>query len=72
MNGKIMLMIVGLLASVCASVGWSATGKTAAFPLDLIEGDRVSAGSEDLTYSNLWDGDAEATVTIAPGAVAKE
>ncbi|MDE3276073.1 MAG: MBG domain-containing protein, partial [Verrucomicrobiota bacterium] len=38
--------------------------------LDLRTGDRVSAGSEELTFSSLWDGDAEATVTIAQDGAA--
>ena len=64
--GKLMVVALALWAGAASA----ATGKSAAFPLDLIEGDRVSAGTEELTFSNLWDGDAEAMVTIAEnGAV---
>ena len=71
MNGvnkirKLMVVALGLWAGAASA----ATGKSAAFPLDLIEGDRVSAGTEELTFSNLWDGDAEATVTIAQDGAA--
>ena len=38
--------------------------------LDCRTGDRVSAGTEELTFSNLWDGDADATVTIAQDGAA--
>ena len=63
---------VVMFAAVCllAGVASAATGKSAAFPVDLREGDRVSAGSEELTFSNLWDGDADATVTIAQDGAA--
>ena len=59
--GASTLACLGMLLGGAAN---AATDKSAAFPLDLIEGDRVSAGTEELTFSNLWDGDAEATVTI--------
>ena len=61
-----------LVGAIClmAMPSVAAKGKTAAFPLDLREGDRVSAGSEELTFSNLWDGDADATVTIAQDGAA--
>ena len=64
--GKLMVVALALWAGAASA----ATGKSAAFPLDLIEGDRVSAGTEELTFSNLWDGDAEATVTIAQDGAA--
>ena len=68
--GQRTLALALLLAGLEALTGVAATGKAAAFPLDLIEGDRVSAGLEELTFSNLWDGDAEATVTIAQDGAA--
>ena len=43
---------------------------TTHLPLDCSTGDRVSAGTEELTFSNLWDGDKEATVTIAQDGAA--
>ena len=43
---------------------------TTCFALDCRTGDRVSAGREELTFSNLWDGDKEATVTIAQDGAA--
>ena len=64
--GKLMVVALALWAGAASA----ATGKSAAFPLDLIEGDRVSAGTEELTFSNLWDGDADATVTIAQDGAA--
>ena len=69
---KEMMQKFALAGAIClgALTGVAATGKSAAFPLDLIEGDRVSAGTEELTFSNLWDGDAEATVTIAQDGAA--
>lgn len=65
MRNGILLMVVVLLAGLGMLTSVAATGKSAAFPVDLREGDRVSAGAEELTFSNLWDGDEDATVTIA-------
>ena len=69
---KEIMQMFALVGAIClwAGAASAATGKSAAFPLDLIEGDRVSAGTEELTFSNLWDGDAEATVTIAQDGAA--
>lgn len=38
---------------------------SASFLLDTMDGTRQSAGDEMLTYSSLWDGGEDATVTIA-------
>ena len=62
-TGRRAATLALLLAGLGALTGVAATGKSAAFPVDLREGDRVSAGTEVLTFSNLWDGDGEATVT---------
>ena len=69
---KELIRKFALVGAIClgALTGAAATGKTEAFPVDLREGDRVSAGTEELTFSNLWDGDAEATVTIAQDGAA--
>ena len=69
---KIREKRVAMFAAFCllAGAASAATGKSAAFPVDLREGDRVSAGTEELTFSNLWDGGDGAMVTIAEnGAV---
>ena len=69
---KELIQKFALVGAICfgALTGVAATSKSEAFPVDLREGDRVSAGSEELTFSNMWDGDAEATVTIAQDGVA--
>ena len=59
------LVIVGFSCAAQA-----ATGTSAEFEVDLRDGIRQSAGDETLTYSSLWDGDANATVTIAQDGVA--
>jgi len=45
-------------------------GDSEQFVLDTRTGVRESAGDEMFTYSSLWDGDADATVTIAQDGVA--
>ena len=45
-------------------------GASAPFRLDTRTGIRESKGTETLTYSSLWDGDADATVTIAQDGMA--
>ena len=52
----------GWLMAACVAV--AGTGTSNEFKIDTRSGARVSAGSEELTFSNLWDGDADATVTI--------
>ena len=69
-TGRRAAALALLLAGLGALTGVAATGKTEAFPVDLREGDRVSAGTEELTFSNLWDGDEGATVTIAQDGAA--
>ena len=62
--------IIGFGWLMAAGVAIAGTGTSNEFRLDCRTGDRVSAGSEELTFSNLWDGDAEATVTIAQDGAA--
>ena len=69
-TGRRAVALALLLAGLGALTGVAATGKSAAFPVDLREGDRVSAGTEELTFSNLWDGDESSTVTIAQDGAA--
>ncbi len=45
-------------------------GESVPFQLDTKDGSRESEGIETLTYSSFWDGDANATVTIAQDGVA--
>ena len=63
---KLMVLVMGLWTGVANAV--TATSNEAR--LDCRTGDRVSAGTEELTFSNLWDGDADATVTIVQDGAA--
>ena len=62
--------IIGFGWLVAACVAVAGTGTSNEFRVDTCTGDRVSAGTESLTFSNLWDGDADATVTIAQDGAA--
>ena len=55
-----------LVGTIClgALIGVASPTKSVVGPIDLTEGDRGSNGTEELTFSNLWDGGADATVTI--------
>lgn len=58
----------GWLMAACVAV--AGTGKSNEFRVDTREGERLSAGTEELTFSNLWDGDKDATVTIRQNGAA--
>ncbi len=59
-----VVFIAGLVAGM-ADGGVICSGDSASVPIDTRVGARESDGTETLTYSSLWDGDASATVTIA-------
>ena len=59
---KRIIISFGWLMAACVAI--AGTGTSNEFRVDTRTGDRLSAGTEELTFSNLWDGDAEATVTI--------
>ena len=65
---KLVKSIITMVAAAVASVGYA--GDSAPFRLDTRTGTRESGGVETLTYSSLWDGDADATVTIAQDGTA--
>ena len=65
---KRFIVVFGWLVAACVAV--AGTGTSNEFRVDTRTGDRVSAGLEELSFSNLWDGDAEATVTIAQDGAA--
>ena len=50
--------------------GVAHAGDSAEMVLDLRTGPRASGGDETLLFSSLWDGDEEATVTIAQDGTA--
>ena len=52
------------------AAGVAHAGDSAKMVLDLRTGARESGGDETLTFSSLWDGGADATVTIAQDGVA--
>ena len=56
------------LAEVTSNVGLCLSDSSP-ISVDLIGGPRASIGSEMLTYSSMWDGDENATVTIAQNGV---
>ena len=65
-------MLAQFLGIACASIHAATVESTTdAFKLSIKhDGIRQSAGNEALAYSALWDGDANATVTIAQDGVA--
>lgn len=63
----IWLVLATVTLTVTAN---AATGLYTVLSIDLTEGERISAGSEELTFSTLWDGDAGATVTVKQDGVA--
>ena len=65
---KTIKSIVAMALALIAGVAHS--GDSAPLLLDMRTGVRESDGVETLTYSSLWDGDANATVTIAQDGVA--
>ena len=69
---KHIVMLAQFLGIVCASIHAATVESTTdAFKLSIKhDGIRQSAGNEALAYSALWDGDANATVTIAQDGVA--
>ena len=70
MKEKTVKLSMFTAACLLAGAAVAATGSSNEFRVDIRTGDRVSAGTEELTFSNLWDGDAEATVTIAQDGAA--
>ena len=52
-------------SSTATSLPVGIAGESAPILLDILEGPRNSLGDETLTYSSLWDGGENATVTIA-------
>ena len=75
MRGRNMkdLLCVGLCLFVSSVVvgATSVEVATEGFPLSIKhDAERTSAGAEELTFSNLWDGDTDATVTIAQDGAA--
>ena len=71
---KIILWILLQGISFAGLAATSAAVETPAFGLSIKnDGIRMSEGAETLTYSSLWDGDEDATVTISQdGAVLQE
>ena len=65
---KLIKSIIAMAAAWAATIGYA--GDSAPFRLDTRTGTRESGGVETLTYSSLWDGDADATVTIAQDGTA--
>ena len=66
MMKKVLVMVLAAsgLGAACAATTVSAT--TPEFRLSIKhDGVRASTGEESLRYSNLWDGNADATVTIS-------
>ena len=63
-----LIFCIGLTALGAAQAATTIT--SADFRLDLRPNPRESEGSETLTYSALWDGASESTVTITQNGVA--
>ena len=57
-------------AALMLVAGVAHAGDSAEMVLDLRTGPRASGGDETLAFSSLWDGGADATVTIAQDGVA--
>ncbi len=66
-----MRMAKAMVATaLMAAAGVAHAGDSAKMVLDLRTGPRASGGDETLAFSSLWDGGADATVTIAQDGVA--
>ena len=66
-----MRMAKAMVATALMVVaGVAHAGDSAKMVLDLRTGPRASGGDETLAFSSLWDGGADATVTIAQDGVA--
>ena len=68
--GQSVRPVQGFTDALMAAAGVAHAGDSAKMVLDLRTGPRASGGDETLTYSSLWDGGADATVTIAQDGVA--
>ena len=59
-----------VMTALMAAAGVAHAGDSAKMVLDLRTGPRASGGDETLAFSSLWDGGADATVTVAQDGVA--
>ena len=68
--GQSVRPVQGFTDALMAAAGVAHAGDSAKMVLDLRTGARASGGDETLAFSSLWDGGADATVTIAQDGVA--
>jgi len=68
--GQSVRPVQGFTDALMAAAGVAHAGDSAKMVLDLRTGPRASGGDETLAFSSLWDGGADATVTIAQDGVA--